>query len=92
MNRSVLFFILPAILLLIDWYVFQAVKTLSRSATEGTQRIIAIAFWGFTAVSLLLYVIMQLLPPTLSAVTRARFCGHLSQYRISRKSLQYLLF
>ncbi|GAB4045655.1 metallophosphoesterase [Spirosoma litoris] len=63
MNRTALFFILPAILLLIDWYVFQAVKTLSRSASESTQRIIAIAFWGFTAVSLLLYVIMQLLPP-----------------------------
>ena len=63
MNRTVLFFILPVILLLIDWYVFQAIKTVSRSATENTQRIIAIAFWGFTAVSLLLYVIMQLVPP-----------------------------
>lgn len=63
MNRTLLFFILPVLLLLIDWYVFQAVKTVSRSATESTQRIIAIAFWGFTAVSLLLYVIMQLLPP-----------------------------
>ncbi|MVM39872.1 metallophosphoesterase [Spirosoma sp. HMF3257] len=63
MNRTALFFILPAILLLIDWYVFQAVKTLSRSASESTQRIIAIAFWGFTALSLLLYIIMQLLPP-----------------------------
>ncbi|MFD2932159.1 metallophosphoesterase [Spirosoma flavum] len=63
MNRTVLFFILPAILLLIDWYVFQAVKTLSRSATESTQRTIALLYWGFTALSLLLYVVMQLIPP-----------------------------
>ena len=63
MNRTVIFFILPVILLLIDWYVFQAVKTVSRSATESTQRIIALVFWGFTALSLLMYVVMQLLPP-----------------------------
>ena len=63
MNRTGLFFILPAILLLIDWYVFQAVKTLSRSATEGTQRTIALIYWGFTGLSLLLYVLMQFLPP-----------------------------
>ena len=63
MNRTTLFFILPAILLLIDWYVFQAVKTLSRSTTESTQRTIALIYWGFTALSLLLYVVMQLIPP-----------------------------
>ena len=63
MNRTALFFILPGILLLIDWYVFQAVKTLSRSATESTQRIITIIYWGFTAVSLLVYIVMQFLPP-----------------------------
>lgn len=63
MNRTALFFVLPVILLLIDWYVFQAVKTLSRSATETTQRTIALIYWGFTALTLLLYVVMQVLPP-----------------------------
>lgn len=63
MNRTALLFILPAILLLIDWYVFQAVKTLSRTATEGTQRIVTLVFWGFTALTLVLYVAMQLIPP-----------------------------
>ncbi|GAB3944393.1 metallophosphoesterase [Spirosoma harenae] len=62
MNRTGLVFILPVIMLLIDWYVWQAVKTVSRSATESTQRIIAIIFWGFTVLSLVLYVVMQVLP------------------------------
>ncbi len=71
MNRTALFIILPAILLLIDWYVFQAVKTVSRSATESTQRMIALIYWGFTGLSLLLYVVMQLLPPdSISRTTR----------------------
>ena len=63
MNRTALFLILPVLLLLIDWYVFQAVKTVSRSATESTQHIIGIVYWGFTAVSLLLYAVIQFLPP-----------------------------
>ncbi len=63
MNRTAFFFILPALMLLVDWYVFQAVRTVSRSASEGTQRIITIVYWGFTAFSLLLYLAMQYLPP-----------------------------
>lgn len=63
MNRTAFFFILPALMLLIDWYVFQAVRTVSRSAGESTQRTIALIYWGFTALSLLLYVLMQYLPP-----------------------------
>ncbi|MBC7570582.1 MAG: metallophosphoesterase [Spirosoma sp.] len=72
MNRNLVIFILPAILLLIDWYVWQAIKTLSRSASEGTQRTIAIIYWGFTAVAISLYIIVQLLPAdSLSRQTRA---------------------
>ncbi len=63
MNRTAFFFIVPIFLLLIDVYVYQAVRTLSRSASESTQRTIAIIYWGFTVLSLLLYVIMQFLPP-----------------------------
>ncbi len=71
MNRTALFLILPVILLLIDWYVFQAVKTVSQSASESTQRIITFIYWGFTGLSLLLYVVMQLLPPdSVSRTTR----------------------
>ena len=63
MNRTSLFLVLPVILLLIDFYVFQAVKTLSRSATETTQRTITLLYWGFSVFSLLLYVALQVLPP-----------------------------
>ncbi|AQG81505.1 metallophosphoesterase [Spirosoma montaniterrae] len=63
MNRTAFFFILPALMLLIDWYVWQAVKTLSRSATDSTQRTIAIIYWGFTGLALLVYLAMQFLPP-----------------------------
>ncbi len=71
MNRTAFVFILPIFMLLIDWYVWQAVRTLSRSAGESTQRTIALLYWGFTALSLLLYVVMQLLPPdAISRTTR----------------------
>ena len=63
MNRTTFIFILPVLLLLIDWYVFQAVKIVSRSASESTQRIIYFIYWGFTVFSLGLYLAMQLLPP-----------------------------
>ncbi|MBD2702674.1 metallophosphoesterase [Spirosoma sp. BT702] len=63
MNRASLVFVLPVIMLLIDWYVWQAVKTVSRSASESTQRVITLIYWGFTVLSLLLFVVMQLLPP-----------------------------
>ena len=62
MNRTTFIFILPVILLLIDWYVFQAIKTVSRSTSESAQRIIALIYWGFTALTLLMYLAMQLLP------------------------------
>ncbi|QJW92078.1 metallophosphoesterase [Spirosoma taeanense] len=63
MNRTVFFFIVPILFLLIDWYVYQAVRTLVRSTSETTQRTIAIIYWGFTVVSIVSYVVMQLLPP-----------------------------
>ncbi len=62
MNRAALVFIAPAIFLLIDTYVYQAVRYLSRSASDSTQRTIAFVYWGFTILSLIAYVTMQLLP------------------------------
>ncbi|GAB3894401.1 metallophosphoesterase [Larkinella knui] len=63
MNRIVLFFLVSAVLLLIDWYVFQAIKTVTRSASENTQRIVTIIYWSFTGVTIVTYLTMQLLPP-----------------------------
>jgi predicted MPP superfamily phosphohydrolase len=62
MNRAALVFIAPAIFLLIDTYVYQAIRYLSRSASDSTQRTIAFVYWGFTILSLIAYVTMQLLP------------------------------
>lgn len=62
MNRAALVFIAPAIFLLIDTYVYQAIRYLSRSASDSTQRTIALVYWGFTILSLIAYVAMQLLP------------------------------
>ncbi|QJD77963.1 metallophosphoesterase [Spirosoma rhododendri] len=62
MNRAALVFIAPAIFLLIDTYVYQAIRYLSRSASDSTQRTIAFIYWGFTILSLVAYVGMQLIP------------------------------
>jgi len=62
MNRAALVFIAPAIFLIIDTYVYQAIRYLSRSASDSTQRTIAFVYWGFTILSLIAYVTMQLLP------------------------------
>ncbi|RIV18245.1 metallophosphoesterase [Fibrisoma montanum] len=63
MNRTAFFLIVPAIFLLIDTYVYQAIKALTRNATESTQRTVALIYWGFTALSILTYVVMQVIPP-----------------------------
>ncbi len=63
MPRLAFFFIIAMVFLLIDTYVYQAVRVLTRSYSENTQRTIALIYWGVTAVSLLAYVVMQLLPP-----------------------------
>lgn len=63
MNRTAFFFLVPAIFLLIDTYVYQAIRALTRNATESTQRTIALIYWGFTAISIVTYIVMQLIPP-----------------------------
>ena len=63
MNRTALFFILPAILLLIDWYVFRPLKRSAGRLPKARNVSLLLIYWGFTALSLLLYVVMQLLPP-----------------------------
>ncbi|OIN57977.1 metallophosphoesterase [Arsenicibacter rosenii] len=63
MNRIVFFLLIAAVFFLMDLYVFQAVRNLSRSLSETTQRVITTAYWSLTGISLVTYIIMQLLPP-----------------------------
>lgn len=63
MNRIVFFLLIAAVFFLMDLYVFQAVRNLSRSLSETTQRMITTAYWSLTGISLVTYIVMQLLPP-----------------------------
>ena len=63
MNRSFFFIILTFILFAIDWYVWQAVRTVIRTSSLTTQRWVSGVYWGFTIVTLSAYVLVQLLPP-----------------------------
>lgn len=52
MNKLVVIPIVTAILLLIDWYVWQAIKIATNSTSQSTQLIIKYGFWGLTAITL----------------------------------------
>lgn len=59
------------VFLLIDLYVFQALKFLVRSSSEATQRTVTWCYWGFSALSIGTYLALQLLPPdSIGRVTR----------------------
>ena len=63
MNRSFFFLILTFIFFAIDWYVWQAVRTLIRASSLTTQRWVTGVYWGFSILTLGAYIIVQLLPP-----------------------------
>jgi len=63
MNRTIFFILLTFVLVAIDWYVWQGLRLATRHFTPATQRWIGGAYWGFTALTLVAYVAMQLLPP-----------------------------
>ena len=63
MNRSFFFIILAVVLLAIDWYVWQAVRTLIRTSSESTQRWATIAYWAFSVLPLGAFILIQLAPP-----------------------------
>lgn len=65
MNRILFFILISLAFILMDWYVYQAIRTVSRSLSEDTQRIISLVYWGFTALSVALFLFMQLSPPDL---------------------------
>jgi len=72
MNRLFAILLAVAFFFLIDWYVFQAVKTLSRGSLIETRRLIYGIYWAIPAVSLMIWVVTQFLipPDALSRVSR----------------------
>jgi len=71
MNRVVII-IAVGIFFLIDLYVFQAVKVLTRASSPNTRRLVYVVYWVIPVVSLLMWIVTQfLLPPdALGRVTR----------------------
>jgi uncharacterized protein len=53
MNKLIIIPIVTAILLLIDWYVWQAVKVAVQNTSNQTQQVIKYVFWGVTAITIL---------------------------------------
>jgi predicted phosphodiesterase len=62
MPRPIFFLLLTFILLAIDFYVWQGLRFAIRNLLPITQRWIGGIYWGFTIITLLAYVAMQLLP------------------------------
>ncbi|MCB2409672.1 metallophosphoesterase [Hymenobacter lucidus] len=68
MNRIITSALFVVLLLGVDWYVFQAVRTVSQGASAATQRFIAAGYWLLTVISLLGILWMAVsrgTPPTL---------------------------
>lgn len=63
MNRTAFFLLIATVFLLIDLYVYQAIRVVARDMTESTQRAVTFVYWGFTGLALLTFIVMQLLPP-----------------------------
>ncbi len=53
MNKLIVIPIVTAVLLLIDWYVWQAIKVAVSSTSSTTQITIKYIFWGITAITIL---------------------------------------
>lgn len=77
--RSIVQFIIPAIFfLLIDWYAFQAFKTVF--ADSGSKRLMTIVYWSVTVFFMLLFalyrpVLYKVMPRSVSVVTSSIFIG-----------------
>lgn len=53
MNKLIVIPIITAVLLLIDWYVWQAIKVAINSTSSTTQLTVKYIFWGLTAITIL---------------------------------------
>ncbi len=63
MNRSFFFIILALVLFAVDWYVWQAVRTLIRTSSDTTQRWATGVYWAFSVIPLGAFLLLQVLPP-----------------------------
>ena len=71
MNRLFGLILVVVFFLIIDFYFFQAVKTLTRGLTENTRRIINFIYWSIPVISLAMTLAaFTLFPEYLSAKTR----------------------
>ena len=71
MSRSVLGYVVIILFLLLDLYVFQAIRFLARNASESTQRGIVWGYWLFSALSLGTWLVLQLVPAdSMGRITR----------------------
>lgn len=52
MNKLIVIPIVTAILLLIDWYVWQAIKVAINGTSASTQNLVKYFFWGLTTITL----------------------------------------
>lgn len=71
MNRLFVFFIAIALFLAVDFYLFQAVRTVTKSFSENSQRIITYLYWAIPVLSITaLLVGFYMYPAYLSIRTR----------------------
>jgi len=61
MRSTPFYLILIGLMLLLDFYVFQAVKTVSQGSGSRTRSIIYIIYWSFSALGLLLFILLPYL-------------------------------
>jgi uncharacterized protein len=72
MNRIVGFALMAVFFVLIDFYVWQAIKVVMRSLSVSTQRLIGFGFWGFTVFSIISIIAIFTYMP-MSAPVKASF-------------------
>lgn len=53
MNKLVIIPIVTVVFLLIDWYVWQAVKVSTQNIAQSSQNVIKYIFWGITALTII---------------------------------------
>lgn len=78
MNRLLAILLMIGVFFLLDLYVFQAVKTLSRTSSLDTRRLISTIYWAIPVVSLVVWIVIQfIIPPIICQEILARLFGQL---------------
>jgi uncharacterized protein len=62
MRNSPFWWILIGIMVLLDFYVFQAVKVIAHPAASRTRTIIYVSYWAISAIAILVLLILPYLP------------------------------